>query len=676
MHNPNYAMIGKVFNLPLHNLGLRTTMKKTLQLSLIATALLSQLQATELTLAPIEITSTAIKTDELKSTDAVEVYTQQDIEKAHVQNVYEFLNQQTSVTTLPSYGNPFSQLIDIHGYGSSNGNNNVVITLNGRKLNNIDNAPQLLSSISPSSISKIEIIKSSGIVLGGNGANGGVINITTKQNNDKNIAFYLGSYGLTDGSFFVGHSDDTLSLSLSGEAQKSDGIRDIDDQENKDANKFSTATFNLAYTPIDEIELRLGAMYSNFNVIYASSLTQAQYKEDPKQKNSGSYPSVHQLFDTSSASAGISYFITDSLALNLDAKHEYKTSDYQPSYGLSSYIYNSAKFSVDYKSKLFSFSAGYDGFYGDRKQTGVLTTRDNNALFAMSQFNFGNNVIKAGYRYETVSYSHKDSSVDLSQDNSLNGIELGYNYAFSEEKSLFASYAHSYQAPNIDNFFSTTYPPPDYSPTVSFNQFIDPMKANNFTLGYNQISTINKFKISAYYVDLTDEIYYYKDLSNPYGGNSTNTNIDKSHKYGLDLYDKYIINQKFNVVLNYNYVQAIIDEEQQNSDDYAGKKLPGVSDHNAKATFSYLPNSYATLSLTQEYRSEAYAADDFNNNFSQKQDAYYPTNISATYAKDNWEIFAKINNLFDQSNGIWVQDDAIYPVNFTTTGFVGMKLKF
>jgi iron complex outermembrane receptor protein len=172
-----------------------------------------------------------------------------------------------------------------------------------------------------------------------------------------------------------------------------------------------------------------------------------------------------------------------------------------------------------------------------------------------------------------------------------------------------------------------------------------------------------------YFIDLEDEIYY-NALS------FKNTNLDKSYKYGIDLYDKYIINPEFNIAINYNYVQAIIDKEKEGTADYSGNKLPGVSNHNIKATLGYTPNKFATLVLTQIYRSEAYAAEDFNNNFSQKQDAYMSTDISATYAKKSWEVFAKINNLFNQSNGLWIKDDAIYPVNFATTAIAGFKLKY
>ena len=649
-------------------------MSNAIKLSLISVALLSQLHAEDtITLKPIAITSTAIATDELKSTDAVEVYTSKDIEKAHSRNIYEFLNSQTSLTSVSAFGNPFTQLIDIHGYGTSNGNQNIVITIDGRKLNNIDNSVQLLSSIAPNSIAKIEIIKSSGIVLNGDGANAGVINITRKNTNDKNIAFYMGTYGLVDGSFYVGHSDKKVSISASGEGQRSNGTRHIDDNGNKDESSFATGTFNLAYRPMEALELRMGASLTNINVIYASFLTQAQYDDNPAQKSNSFFPSTHQEFTTKSISGGTTYDINDALSISIDANHEYKTSDYIPSFGIATYNYNSVKTTLDYVSEIFSISLGYDGFYGERKQSENQTSKDNNALFAMAQLYLGNSTFKAGYRYDRVSYEHQETTKDLTDAIYLHGVELGYNYALNKQSSLFANYSHAYQAPNIDMFFSTTYAPPTYIPSTDFNTFIKPMISDNYTIGYSNINAKNKLKISAYYIDLKDEIYLYKAYVGDFG---TNKNITKSHKYGLDLYDQYIINQQFNVMLNYNYVQAIIDEEKEGVDDYAGKKLPGVSNHSAKVTLNYLPNKFATFTLSNVYRSSAYAADDFNNNFSQKQEAYNSTNISATYAKDNWEVFAKINNLFNQANGLWIKDDAIYTTNFTTTALVGLKLKY
>jgi iron complex outermembrane receptor protein len=645
-------------------------MQKNIKLSLILVAFLSQLHADEtktVVLKPLNITSTAIKTDELKSTDAVEIYTQKDIEQAHVQNMYEFLNSQTSVVATPSYGNPFNQKLDMRGFGND-GYENIVVTINGRRLNNIDGVPQLLSSISPSSIQKIEIIKSSGIVVGGDGANAGVINITTKKSNDKEISFYLGTYGVADASFYLGHKDERLSISASGETQKNGGIREIDASGNKDENKLSTGSFNLAYLATDALELSLGASFARTDVIYAGAMTEDDYKSNPAQKGFGGV--THQLFDNDTLNAGAKYFINDNLSLNANVSQEKKKSVYLPAF-VSNYDYKSLSASIDYASDSLSAKLGIDGFNGDRVGSSSTTSKNNKAIYLMTNYKLGKSSFKAGYRFENVEYVYDkdDGSSNLKQDDNLYGVELGYNYLINKNSSVFVNYTHSYQAPNIDRFFATTYPPPTFAPVVSFNGFIEPSKSNTFSLGYNNINKGNKFKISLYYVNLKDEIYMQPVTFK-------NTNIDKSYKYGVDLYDKLIINPEFSLALNYNYVQAIIDEEVEGTSDYSGNKLPGVSDHNIKATLGYTPDKFTTIALTQAYRSEAYAADDFNNNFSQKQDAYMSTDISYTYAKKSWEVFAKINNLFNQKNALWIYDDAIYPVNFTTTALAGFKLKY
>ncbi|MBU1989864.1 TonB-dependent receptor [bacterium] len=651
-------------------------MKKTIQISLASVALLSQLQADKaITLEPLTVTSTAIQTDELKAADAVEVYTQEDIQKAHVQNVYEFLNQHTSVITMPSYGNPFTQKLDFHGYGIGDGYQNIVVTINGRKINNIDMVAPLLSSVSPSSIERIEIIKSSGIVTGGDGANAGVINIKTKKSNEKELSFYAGTYNTFAGSFYLGHSDENLSVSASGEAQKSGGIRHVDNDGNKDASRLSTGTFDLSYKASKELELRLGASFSKADIIYGSYLSQDQYEEDTTQKSSSYYSATHQLYDTNTLSGGLSYYINDEFSIKIDANHEKKRSQYITYSSISDYEYNSAKSTLDYENQGISVSAGIDIFEGTRDSHANFyaianeTTKKNLAGFIMSRFNFAKHSLKAGYRYERVAYAFSDAFTSNKEEKVLHGAELGYNYTFDKENSVFVNYAHSYQAPDIDRFFS-------YG---SFNGFINPMQANSLTLGYNSITNTNKLKISAYYIDLQDEIYYYNDLVNswPAPSLSVNTNIDKSRKYGIDVYDKYLISGMWNLALNYNYVQAIIDEETgRNNEDYSGNKLPGVSEHNAKATLSYLPSPHATIALTQIYRSQAYAINDFDNDLNQKQDPYKSTDISVTYAKDNYEVFAKINNLFNQKNGLWIKDDTIYPVNFTTTAMAGFKLKY
>lgn len=653
-------------------------MKKTLQLSFLVATLVSASYANnKITLEPLVIESTAIQTNELQAADAIEVYTSQDIENSQAKDLYEFFNTQTSLITMPSSGNPFVQKLDMRGYGLGDGYQNIVITINGRRLNNIDMVPQLLSSISPESIEKIEIIKSSGIVIGGDGANAGVINITTKKSNNKEISFYGGAYGAFGTSLYLGHSDETLSVSGAFKTEKFDGVRHIDADGHKDTNKLTNGNIDLVYTPNDSLEFRYGALFSKMDVFYGGTMTQEEYDSNPTQEGTGSF--AHQKFATNSLNAGVSSFITQKLSLNLDAYHEKKRSEYINYNTRTDYLYDSAKFSIDFKDEFFSLSAGADIFDGQRDSHANAysptntTEKKNIAGSIMTHFNYKNHSFKAGIRSEKVNYEYNEINTQLKDDHSLFGTELAYNYKIDAQSSLFANYARSYQAPDIDRFFTTIYPAPTFSRTVVFNGFIKPMKAHNYTLGYNHITPSNKFKISAYYLDLQDEIYYYPGIS---WVGAKNTNIDQSYKYGFDLYDKYIVSENFNLIFNYNYVQAIIDKELENGEDYSGNKLPGVSNHNAKLTLQYFPNDNTTLALTQVYRSKAYAIEDFANNMSQKQDAFKSTDISVKYAQKGYELFAKINNVFNQKNGMWIKEDAIYPINFTTTAIAGFTLKY
>ncbi|MFA5461120.1 MAG: TonB-dependent receptor [Sulfurimonas sp.] len=631
-------------------------MKKKIVLSLFIS---SVLVAQSVELEPLSIVSTAIKTDELKSTDAVEIYTAEDIQKAHVQNIYEFLNQQTSVTAMPSYGNSYSQKIDFRGYGMDNGYQNILITINGRKINNVDMVPQLLLGISPASIERLEIIKSSGIVKGGDGANAGAINIITKKSNAKEITVYGGTHGTADGSFYLGHSEEKFSINASGEAQRSDGSRYINSSGDKDESSMRTASLNVAYNPIDTVELRAGASFARTDITYASFLTLDEYNNDAKQAGAFNWGSANQKYDTDALNLGFSYHFNDKLSLDIDANKEKKRSNYVTYASVSDYTYDSAKATLTYEDKNFVLLGGIEGFQGERESASDVTSKDNIAAFIIGNMTFDSHSIKAGYRAEKIKYSHESALLSLKDDYSLSGIELGYNYTLDSESSVFANYAYAYQAPDIDRFFKK-----DWLGNVSFNEFIKPMKTDNFTVGFNHILPTNKLKISLYYISLKDEIYL-----NPLTW--ANTNIDKSYKYGLDIYDKWLITDEFNIALNYNYVKAIIDEE----GNYSGNKLPGVSDHNIKATLAYSLSKSTSLALTQTYRSSAYALNDFNNNFTQKQDAYKSTDISISYTKESLELFAKINNLFNQKNALWVEDDAIYPMNFCTTAIAGFKLK-
>ncbi|MCT7517050.1 TonB-dependent receptor [Aliarcobacter cryaerophilus] len=632
---------------------------KKINVSLVASFLLAtNLYSNETKLETITISANPIETDEKKATFTTEVYTKKDIEQSKSKDIYDFLASQTSVNVMPNSGNTFSQSLDMRGYGIENGSQNIVVVVNGRRLNNIDMSPQLLSSIPLESIEKIEILKGSGSVRYGDGANAGVINIITDKKNANYIKGYLGNNTSKGGVVSLGYGNEYVIANAYIDYSSTDGnLKDINSKEND--NYIKNKSISLVFTPIDSLELSLSRTYSNMNTKYGNPITLEQYKKDPSFSPNGF---SEQYFSSYVTSASARYDFNQNFWIDANFNDEDKKS-YFPTWK-QDYEYKSFNSSFNYKDDIFKTSIGIDGFKGDRLGSFDTTTKDNIAGFASFELNAIDDLtVSTGIRRENIKYEYKPlGGNNLKQDDYLNAYEFGINYLLDENQSIFANYNRSFQTPDVDRFFS-------YG---SFNGFIEPAKVNNYTVGYNNIQENNKLKISLFRANLKNEIYYYDTGSVL---TSFNTNIDKSHKYGLEVYDKFLITDKLFTSLNYSYIRAKIDNENEGNGDYNGKDLPGVSKHNLTVGLGYDFYKFSTF-LSHTYKSSAYAYNDFNNNFKQKQEAYHSTDFSVSFKHKELEIFGKVQNLFDEKNGLWVKDDAIYPVNFERTFFAGMKVSF
>ena len=639
-------------------------MQKKISTSLVASFLLvtTNLYSVQ-NLETITVNSALIKSDEKNATFATEIYTKQDIENSKSKDVYDFLSSQTSVNVSPSFGNTFSQKLDLRGYGIANGGQNVVVLVNGRRMNNIDSAPQLLSSIPIESIEKIEILKGSGSVAYGDGANSGVINIITNGKNDNYIKSYVGNNGTKNATASLGFNYEKIIANALIDYTSTDGTR-VDLNDDKDENYNKNKNFNITYFPTDDLELNLTRNYSNMDTKYANSLTLEQYKNNPNQAPADIYGNTfnEQYLSSYVTTGGFKYNFNPNLSLESSYSDEDKKSEF-PTFK-SKYEYKSFVSKLNYQENNYKVLVGIDGFDGDRIGSSDITNKNNKAVFVLGEYNISDDLkVSSGIRRENVEYKYEpNSGSDLKQNEYLNAYDLGVNYQLDEISSVFANYNRSYQAPDIDKFFNWG---------GTFNGFIEPAKVNNYTVGYNNILKNNKFKLSIFRADLKNEIYLYKDA---FGGYK-NTNIDESHKYGVEIFDKYLITDNLYTSANYSYIIAKMDEENDGNGTYNGKDLPGVSKHNVTLNLGYDINNLNTV-LSHTYRNSAYAADDFANNFNQKQEAYNSTDLGTSYTYQNVELFAKIQNLFDEDNGLWISDDVIYPVNFERTYYAGMKVKF
>lgn len=607
-------------------------------------------------LGTVYVTGSSFKTQESKASYSTEIYTQKDIVKSNATNIYQFLNEQTGITTMPNYGNPFSQKIDLRGYGTTDGYQNIVIAVDGRRMNNVDMVPQLLSSISVDNIEQIEIIKGAGSVEHGDGATAGIMKITTKGQNSNYVKAYYGNDSTKYGILSLGHSTNNLIINAQADYYATDGVKD-DDRDSK--NK----SLDIKYFPNDDLELRAKRSDSKLYTKYAKSLTLDEFNNDIKKDKGFS----EQEFNSYVTSLGTTYYFNPDISFEIDYNDEDKLSNFITWSNKMDYEYKSLNSKLKIKKDNFKIALGFDKFDGDVAGKADLTTKENQGIFISSIYNVNEkNIVNVGLRKEKVNYTYKhNTSTALDTNENLKAYNLGVNHTLNDNQSFFLNYNKSFQAPDINRFFTGGWG----GTAKSFNSFIDPAISKTLNIGFNDFRASNKLKVTLFRTNLTNEIYYNS-------GTFKNTNIDKSHKYGLELFDKYRISENYYTSLNYNYIIAKIDDENDSNGAFNGKNMPGVSKHNITLNFGFSIDKFSGV-LSKKYRSEAYSSNDFENKLSQKQKSYNSTNLSVKYEYNKQlEFFLKVQNLFNKKNGLWTRNDNIYPVNYTRTSYAGVKYSF
>ncbi len=191
------------------------------------------------------------------------------------------MTQNTSLTLAPSSGNRFSQSIAARGYGLTNGYQNIVVTLNGRRLNNIDMSTSNIGGININNVEKIEITKGSGSVVYGDNAMAGAIHIFTKNNTDIETTTSFGNYGLQNRSISFGTEEGNFNINASIDSLDHGGYGSYDSIGNRDKGEQSNANFGAGYAFDNGTDVQVNYSKDTVNNKYPFSVTKAEFDADP-----------------------------------------------------------------------------------------------------------------------------------------------------------------------------------------------------------------------------------------------------------------------------------------------------------------------------------------------------------------------------------------------------------
>jgi len=631
----------------------------------------------KITLNPTEVSSNYFNEDDISAPFASEIYTEDDIKNSKSNNIYDFLTQNTSLSLAPSSGNKFSQKISARGYGLTIGSHNLVVTLNGRRLNSISTDGPAINTININDVEKIEITKGSGSVVYGDSAMAGAIHIYTKKNFDTKVSTTFGNYGLVQTSASFGISQEKIDLNMSIDNLKHGGYSVADPKGNKDKGEETKSNINARYVTDGGTEFELNYDLNDSENRYPNWLTQAQFNANPAQNTTGRVYTVSDR-ESDTLTYKVKRKLTDNITLlrsssilNKETIVKSYNSSAITTYGNPSkyqYDYYNTDYILSYENGNLKIDSGYTSLDGSRTfpvasayVPANTTSKKNIGFFSQLQYDQNDSTYTIGARNETVEYEYKPvSGTQKNAKHNLEAFDVGFNTRLNPSTTVFTNFNQAFQAPLIDRFF--TY-------NGGFNGFMSPSTSKTVNVGLNYLTEKSKTKVTLYRSNVRNEMFYNSSTYN-------NTNLDESHKQGLELQNLFVVSPKWSTNVNYAYTKAIIDKEADNSL-MNGKTNPMTSKHNITASVIYSFSDKTKMTLTQKYRSSAFAEEDYTNTATQKQKAYNSTDFNFSFSpNEDLEFNFDVENLFENSYGTWLRADVIYPGNFTRNINASLSYKF
>lgn len=496
-------------------------MKKTLLAAFIITAAAYAENTAEVTLDKTYVKSTNGFEESLQNTPKnIQVITQSEIEEKNYKDVYEILENSPLITIK---NDAIGQSIEMRGSGL-NSKGTVQVMVDGMSLNPIDinHGALPLNSIPVSNIEKIEILPGGNGVLFGDGANGGVVNIITKDSVEKNESYVGARYGSNNEKIFKAGTATKINdrFSVLVNYQGEDSKTNRDDETNKNYNVDATGLIKID----DKSNLSIRYAHYEKETKTADLLTRDEWKADNNQSGidktgdklptsgrpniggmqlpvSGKLDNSYDILSKSEIkrddiSTNYKRELTDNLDFNLTASWQKTTNDI-----------NQKEMNVIYSDSL-SPRGGYISYYADYIGT-----------FTEEKFKIN----------PSLKYNYGEKSYFI----------LGYDYKLQKSQRDFDNFLDMYKVYNLD------------SEKESHGAYI----FNKTTVG--QFEFMQGVRREWTYFDTTkNSHYYHKVMPGTMNGPLGSTNVVNGHIDGgltPSKIKKSMVNDSYEAAVNYIY---------------------------------------------------------------------------------------------------------------------------
>jgi outer membrane receptor protein involved in Fe transport len=581
----------------------------------------------------------------------VTVITSKDIAQAPSNNIVDLLAREANVNLQSFFGHDKQAGVDIRGMGETSVSN-VIVMVDGFRLNSPDVLGPDLTSVPLDQIERIEIVRGAASVVYGDGAVGGVVNIITKKAKKEPEARLYSSYGsfdtLDERASHGGQLGD-IYFNVNGAYYDTNGYRKNGFLEKKDV------AARLRYDLSEYVSVSLSGSYHDDEYGLPGSVAIDDINSRSRRDDTD-FPDDFGETTDRRVTGDIETDLGNWGVLRINGGYRLRSNDFVLAFNpleaedeqVSEIDEDTKGMDVDYMREyevgglLHTFQGGLDYYQTDYvSERPDQQTRKNSDVYSLGGF-FTNQMslredltLHLGYRYNTYDGTYRtDDLQDLgSKQVWINGQEsgetwhndaydVGLVYSFTEDTTLFASYATSFRIPNVDEL-------------AQADEALKPQKGKHMEIGARHRTTgFSELSFTLFRMEIDDEIFFDADRR-------LNRNYDEeTERQGVEVDIKVYPTESLYFWANYTYMTARFED----SDGF----VPLVPRYKASAGAEWRIFDPLLLGVTGTWVGSRRDGNDRGNEDFEKLDSYKVFDVRITYTYKGLKFFAGVNNAFDE----------------------------
>ncbi len=615
-------------------------------------------------LGRIVVTPARYAQDAALATSNVKVISSDEIAASGAVTLPGLLSQQTGVRVY-NKGSEKNTMIDIGGYNDA-AVSNVLVLLNGRRLNPSDSSGPDLSAIPLDSIDRIEIIRGGSSVLYGDNAVGGVVNVITRQGRQTlsgSVSVEEGSYGLRKETAEIMAGNKLVTVYAFGGYKETNGYRANNQYQAGDGQ----VRIDGKVAPLLSLGMEAGWHDDHYGLPSGlRGMDQVTSLGRRGTRTPEDYGDTRDRYVRFTSEWTLGDMSRELGVVSLDYAHRdrdtYGFYDYTApnwEYSKTGILNDTAGIKYILEKDVFgkkaSVIAGIDGAY-DRSRTSdeyydpnplwasfqdVLISKTQQGYYLQGAYEVLNHLtMDVGGRYEKANYTFEsfDQGTKTLTHPSATVWGGGLKYDYASGSNVFIRADKTFRFLNTDEWFSRW---TGLDTSLQYQQGIDYRTGIKHAFG-----EIAESHLTAFLIRNRQEIFLDPTVSPGY-----NKNYGHTERTGVDVGQAFHVSPLLKVLwlktadINLDY--ALLNAKFQ-SGPFSGKSLPMVPEHRFAIGFTAATQTGWSWNLTTRFQTAQFGInDDANTKPRIKPFMLVDTRVGYSM-KDRWEVFVGINNLFNE----------------------------